>query len=76
MEKWLLGYIVILAAIVWFTRRMKLWLHNGKIVRPEDNPCQHHLQTPQRWTQDGWVSTCISCKEWIYHGDDYDAGRN
>lgn len=32
--------------------------------------CDHALQTPKRWTQDGWVSICLICREWTYHGDD------
>lgn len=35
--EWSFLYIVVILALVVLVRRLKLWLHNGVIVRPEDN---------------------------------------
>ena len=34
--EWIIVYFVVLLALVVLVRRLKLWLHNGNIVRPED----------------------------------------
>ena len=36
--------------------------------------CPHHVQSGYRWTQDGWVSVCLVCREWLYGGEDYEGG--
>ena len=38
-----------------------------------DAGCCHSVQSDSRWTQDGWVTVCLQCREWLYHGDDYEA---
>lgn len=35
-----------------------------------DPGCLHRDQTPQRWSQDGFVSMCRDCGEIVYHGDE------
>lgn len=42
--------------------------------RPAAPTCRHDVQSNARWTQDGWVTVCLVCREWLYHGDDYEGG--
>lgn len=50
----------IILIIAWRMRRDDPWC------------CGHEVQSNLRWTQDGWVTVCLICRDWIYHGDDYE----
>ena len=50
-----------------------IWLYAWR-CRHEQKGCRHDVQSRPRWTQDGWVTVCFVCRQWIYRGDDYDAG--
>lgn len=42
----------------------------GWLVQPSrDQGCKHEVTSDIRWTEDGWVSVCLVCREWIYYGD-------
>lgn len=61
--------LVIVAAI---TLGVILALVRSARRTPPRSGCIHELQSSPRWTQDGWVTVCLMCREWIYRGDDYD----
>lgn len=37
--------------------------------RPPKPGCRHEVTSDIRWTEEGWVSVCLLCRAWIYHGD-------
>jgi hypothetical protein len=67
----LILYALLIAAIAWIASR-RGYCHKCHHHFNKCECCHHYVCTPVRWTEEGWVKVCKSCKEWIYLGDDFD----
>ena len=64
------GLTMIGIGVVLFVIAAAAFFAFGWRTRKQVEKCRHEVTSDIRWTEEGWVSVCLVCRDWLYHGDD------